>query len=513
MQTVINDEEQCVLAHALVSTTAAKIVVEELKASAFKGDLSRDIFEAMFALHSIGSPVDFATVGNHLAKEKGDASYRARVFEISNIGVMPSVFDLYLRQLKNVVLGKRINGQLQKAQSHWQNEEPSEFYSAVREILKTEYEQNERIAVPASELIDSAMLGVMDRMDYSGAMIGSGTGFGAVDSILGGFAKDDYVLIGGNPSAGKTMFGLNVALNLAVEYQMRTCFVSLEMSRDALVQRLLAMHSSMHLQSIRKGTLHNDECRVLLNSLPDLPADKILIADNAEKLGEIKNLAKHLRQIVAFEKPDLIVIDYIQLIKGDPDAQNRNIEVQDVSRQIKQLCKELQTPIMGLAQLSRANSQRADKKPMLSDLRDSGGLEQDADIILLLYREKYYKPESSNEDFEVLIRKNRNGPCGDARLCYREQSNRLLDITGTALKGAASVSNDDKLARRQARCEEWWTRIKNKPDECRKFFTDLARKLNDPNPEQAARWRDIWDRMEKLQSPEIVVDDLLEGYM
>ena len=248
-----------------------------------------------------------------------------------------------------------------------------------------------------------------------GAATGISSGFVNFDEKTSGFNPSDLIILAARPSMGKTAFALNLALNAAMKSDKSVLIFSLEMSSSQLLQRLLAVQSGIGLQKIRNGFLEEEEW------------GRLGIASGQLAESHIRAMARRLK---AMNKLDMIVIDYLQLIKGTGRGDNRQQEISDISRSLKGIARELDIPIIALSQLSRAPEQRADRRPMLSDLRESGAIEQDADMVVFLYRDDYYNEESEEKGItEVIIGKQRNGPVGTVKLRFFHEITKFADYT------------------------------------------------------------------------------------
>ena len=255
------------------------------------------------------------------------------------------------------------------------------------------------------------------------AASGTPTGFSALDRTLVGLGEGDLVLIGARPGMGKTSFAMNVATNIAKSSQKNVCVFSLEMSAEQLASRMLSSEALVDSYAIRSGNLTTDQYKKLADAAADLSESNILIDDTTgitvtrmkAKLRRVKNLG-------------LVVVDYLQLMQGERNGDNRVLEVGDISRGLKILAKELKIPVICCAQLSRGPESRTDKRPMLSDLRDSGAIEQDADIVLFLYRDEYYKAPGDGEQSiaECIVAKNRHGSTGTVKLGWIGQFTKFI---------------------------------------------------------------------------------------
>ena len=277
------------------------------------------------------------------------------------------------------------------------------------------------------------------RMSGEGQNVAIPTGFSALDQLIG-LGKGDLVILAARPSMGKTAFALNIALNVAgknhkdEDEKKTVALFSLEMGADQLVSRMICSEGMLDSEKIKKGTLDNDDMMKLETAVHFLNQKNIFIEDSAFiKVNEVKAKCKLLKNEKGL---DLVVIDYLQLLQGSKKNDNRQQEVSEISRSLKQMARELECPVIALSQLSRSVESRHDKRPMMSDLRESGSIEQDADIVSFLYRSDYYRSEDADEDevrepsdvstVEVIVAKNRNGQTGTAELAFMKRYNRFV---------------------------------------------------------------------------------------
>ena len=268
-----------------------------------------------------------------------------------------------------------------------------------------------------------------DRIEYlyahRGEPLGVPTGFVDIDRLLGGLQRSDFILIAARPSVGKTSLCLSIARNAARHGQHVAVF-SLEMSAEQVVQRLVATETGIDSQRLRLGDLREEEWPLFVQAtgkLSDLP----LFIDDTPSISALQ-LRTKARRLHAEHGLDLIIVDYLQLMTGDVRSENRVQEVSYISRALKGLARELDLPLVAASQLSRAVEQRSDKRPVLADLRDSGSLEQDADVVMFIYRDELYHPETEKQHIaDILVRKHRNGPTGVVQLFFREHLAQFLD--------------------------------------------------------------------------------------
>ena len=280
--------------------------------------------------------------------------------------------------------------------------------------------------------VRQVMHNVVDRIDYlhrhQGDVMGVPTGFAKLDKLLGGFQKSDLVILAARPSVGKTSLALNFALNAARRYKKVVGFFSLEMSAEQIVQRLLSMETGIDQQRLRQGEIRDDEWDMLMRAAAEL-SETLLYIDDTPAMSAIE-LRTKARRLQAEHGLDLVVVDYLQLMRGDNHrSENRVQEISYISRSLKSLAREVEAPLIALSQLSRAVEQRTDHKPQLSDLRESGAIEQDADVVMFIYREDMTKetPERKNIA-DVIVAKHRNGPTDTVPLYFQKELTRFADL-------------------------------------------------------------------------------------
>ena len=263
-----------------------------------------------------------------------------------------------------------------------------------------------------------------------GAIDGVPTGFVDLDNLLTGLHGGELVLVGARPSMGKTSFGMNVLSYASVMAGKTVAAFSLEMPRDQLAMRLLCADARVDMQSVRHGTLRDEDWLSLSRALGPIAAANLYIDDTSGITPS--QLRSRCRRLKIERGLDLVMVDYIQLMASDGRAENRQNEVSEISRALKGIAKELNVPVLALAQLSRAGAQRSDKRPILSDLRDSGAIEQDADVVMFLHREEYYDPNTEDKNIaEVIVAKQRNGPLGTIKLAWLGQYTRFASLQQT----------------------------------------------------------------------------------
>lgn len=430
--------EQEVLANAMQNKTAAVKAIEGLNEGDFYNDLHRKIFNAIRTLFSLNKPIDLLTVTETLeTSENVDAEtikYIASIY--ANNEGLSSNQDTYIDILKEKSILRSLAEFSDEIKS-LSLEDKSPAKNVLEKAEKGLFEISQgglRNSLTALDVIMSdTVQTIMKRVQNRGELSGVTTGFTDLNSLLGGFQKSDLVLLAARPSMGKTAIAVNLAVN-AAKAGKKVAMFSLEMSKTQIGQRILASFAQMNLSSLFKGELEGQDLVNLITASNELSKYSLHIDDTAAiSLIELK--AK-LRRLKMEEGLDLVVVDYLQLMTTGERIENRVQEISQISRGLKAIAKELDIPVLALSQLSRALEQRPDKRPKLSDLRESGAIEQDADIVMFLYRDYVYNKETENPNLaEVIVSKHRNGPIGVVNLIWKDEYTRFFDVSNKAYEG------------------------------------------------------------------------------
>jgi replicative DNA helicase len=428
------EAERAVLGSLLLDPDAIHRVT--LKAEAFYRERHGWIYQAMRDLTSRHEPIDFVTLSaelsnQHKLEEVGGPAYLTDL--VTNLPTAMYV-EHYVKLVEHAYFRRQIITICGKAAELAYNEGvPIEEVTERCEQLwfnLSAYAVNHTLK-PIAKIMEQ----VIERLSYlwnnKGVVMGVPTGFTYLDQLLGGFQKSDLIILAGRPGMGKSAWVLSVAKNAAKQFGARIAVFSLEMSNEQMVERLLAMESGIDSHRLRLGDLAEEEWPTIMQAANDLTQTHIYIDDTpAASVSDIRSKA---RRLWAEEGLDMIVIDYMQLMSGSGGAdmrqENRQQEISYISRSLKALARELNVPVIALSQLSRAVEQRADKRPMLSDLRESGSLEQDADVVLFIYREDYYDKEADSQNIaDVLVAKHRHGSTGTVKLFFRKELTQFRDL-------------------------------------------------------------------------------------
>lgn len=428
------EAEQAVLGSMLMDRDAVNTVMEILEAEDFYNERHRVIYRGMQDLYRENRAIDLITLKDRLEQGGTLETIGGLVYLGQIAAAVPSSVNAkhYAQIVKDKAQYRRfISIGETMVQSGYAGEMPiselsenvekdvfqilshqrGEGFTHIHDVLLETYEDIERIA------------------SNPGTITGVPTGFTDLDRQTTGLQPSDLVLLGARPSMGKTAFALNIVQHAAVREHKVCAIFSLEMSKKQLANRLLCAESLVDSERIRRGTLENEDWEKLLEALAPLSEAPIYIDDTSGiTLAELRSKCRKLK----LEKGlDLIMIDYLQLMSGSKSnsGENRQQEISDISRGLKALAREMQAPVLALSQLSRALESRSDRRPMLSDLRESGAIEQDADVVMFLYRDEYYNKESKDHNIaEVIVAKQRNGATGTIKLAWLGQYTKFANL-------------------------------------------------------------------------------------
>lgn len=429
------EAEQAVLGAMLIEKEAIARVTELLKGGDFYREAHRLIFEAMLDLYNRNEAVDMITVIELLKREDNLEKVGGIAYVTSLANSVPTAANVHYHAKiveEKALLRQLIQTSTQIAALGYEgSEEVSQIVDqAEKMILEV---SNRRIGgdfTPIKSIVLDAFGKIEQLYESRGGITGLATGFKDLDRLTSGLQNSDLILVAARPSMGKTAFTLNIASNVAIREKKAVAFFSLEMSKEQLVQRMLCAEASIDSQKLRIGELEDDDWTKLINAADRLSGAPIFIDDTAGiSVLEMRSKARRLK---VEHDLSLIIIDYLQLMQGSggKGGENRQQEISEISRSLKGLARELGVPVVALSQLSRSVESRQVKKPMLSDLRESGSLEQDADIVAFLYREDYYNPDTENKNItEIIVAKHRNGPVDSVQLFFHKQFTRFADLT------------------------------------------------------------------------------------
>lgn len=425
------EAEQSVLGAMIVNKEAINTAIEKLHTDDFYKEANKEIYEAIINLFNRNEPVDLITLSEELKKRGtleniGGVTYLA---DLSGSVATTSNVKYYCEIVEEKAILRRLIQSCDEIMSKsYENSE--EVNSIIEEAEKnifdiTQGRHREGFAPLKDVLLDSFSK-IEEMAAHQGELTGLTTGFIDIDSKLSGLQKSDLILLAARPSMGKTALGINIATNAALKAGVSVGVFSLEMSKEQLVQRMISSVAHVDLQKIISGKLSEEEWLKIIDAMGPLSKANVFIDDTAGiSLTEMKAKCRRLK----IEKGlDLVLIDYLQLMQIGGRQESRQQEISAISRGLKALAKEMECPVIALSQLSRAPELRSDHRPILSDLRESGAIEQDADVVMFLYRDEYYDEDSDKKNIgEVIIAKHRNGPTGTVDLVWKKEFTKFLN--------------------------------------------------------------------------------------
>ncbi len=433
------DTERAILGAVILDNTLIAQAVELLKPSDWYVPSHRRIFIAMVSLFEKGSEINPILIADELRRDNALDSSGGVLFLTNLTNGLPHVTSIV--QFAKVVRGKSLLRQLVKvankisAEALEEEDEPQLILDhaehAIFALADERIRQGfEHIKLPTERVLEKA-----EKVDHNDTVVtGIPTGFRMFDMLTSGLQKQDLIIIAARPGLGKTSLALGLAQHAAIEQHMVVGVFSLEMSAEALAMRMVCSEASVDAQKFRGGYLSNEEWSRLGKALGKM-ADSRIFIDETPAISVMEMRAKARRLAIEQKQLDLIVVDYLQLMSGSSRrAESRQQEVSQISRELKGLAKELNVPLVALSQLSRAPENRTDHRPQLADLRESGSLEQDADVVAFIYREEQYKRTDENRNIaELIIGKQRNGPTDTVYLAFLNQFAKFADLDREAL--------------------------------------------------------------------------------
>lgn len=416
------EAEQSVIGSMIIDREAIVAASEIIHGDDFYGKQYGIVFDAMVELNDEGSPVDLITLQNRLKEKDVPPEVASLEFVRDLITVVPTSANVkYYAQIvsEKSLLRKLIRLNEEIANTCYAGKESTEIIleETEKKVFELVQRRNTGDYVPIRQVVMNAMDKIELASQTKGAVTGIPTGFLDLDFRTAGMQPSDLVLIAARPSMGKTAFVLNIAQNVAFKEDACVAIFSLEMSKEQLVNRLFSLESKVDSQHIRTGQLQDDEWEKLIESAGVIGSSKLIIDDTPGI--SISELRSKCRKYKLEHDLKMIIIDYLQLMSGSGRNESRQQEISDISRSLKSLARELGVPVLALSQLSRAVEQRPDHRPMLSDLRESGAIEQDADVVMFIYRDDYYNKDTEKKGIaEIIIAKQRNGPIGTIELVW-----------------------------------------------------------------------------------------------
>lgn len=428
------EAEQAVLGAMLMNKEAITVASEILSGDDFYQTAYGILFNSMVELFHAGKPVDLITLQEYL-KEK-DVPPEISSMEFARDLLMGTQTSANIKSYAEIVREKSIMRRLIKVNEetanacYLQNQPLEEILEdAQKQVFALAETGNSEEYVPIKQVVLNA-LDVIERASKTkGTVTGIPTGFIDLDYKLSGLQRSDLVLIAARPSMGKTAFVLNIAQHVAFKQNLPVAIFSLEMSKEQLINRMFSLESSVDAQKLRTGQLNDQEWERLIESAGVIGKSKLMIDDTPGiSIAELRSKCRRMKQENGLS---MIIIDYLQLMSGSGgrSSDSRQQEISDISRSLKAVARELSVPVLALSQLSRAVEQRPDHRPMLSDLRESGAIEQDADVVMFIYRDDYYNHDSPDKGIsEIIIAKQRNGPIGTVQLAWLPEYTKFANL-------------------------------------------------------------------------------------
>ncbi|NMB07632.1 MAG: replicative DNA helicase [Tissierellia bacterium] len=425
------EAEQSVLGAMIINKDAINTAVEQLHPEDFYKEANKEIYKAIIELYNRNEPVDLITLSEELNKRGtlenvGGLHYLAQLS--GGVGLSSNIkFYCDIVEEKSILRRLIISCDNIMAKSYEDSEEVNSIIEqAEKEIFDITQGRHREGFAPIKEVLLDSFSKIEELAAHQGELTGLTTGFIDIDNKLSGLQKSDLILLAARPSMGKTALGINIAVNSAIKADASVAIFSLEMSKEQLVQRMISSVAHVDLQKIISGRLEEEEWLKIINVMAPLSQANIFIDDTAGiSLLEMKAKCRRLKMEKGL---DLILIDYLQLMESESRHESRQQEISAISRGLKALAKEMECPVIALSQLSRAPELRSDHRPILSDLRESGAIEQDADVVMFLYRDEYYNEDTDKKNIgEVIIAKHRNGPTGTVELVWRKEFTKFLN--------------------------------------------------------------------------------------
>jgi len=428
------EAEEAILGGILINNDAMNQVMDVLSADDFYREASMHIFEGMVELYNHGEPIDIITLSQYLNRKKleekaGGPDYPASLAEAVSTS---AGITFHAEIVKSLSLRRKLIGKCSTISAAcFQNWEETEdlLEMAEQSVFEIAEEQVREGFQSLKDVITGSFKKLESAAAFDGYVTGVPTDFKDFDRLTAGLQPSDLIIIAGRPSMGKTAFALNIGYNAAKKTGKGVAVFSLEMSRQQLGIRLLGFDAKIDATKLRTGNLRGKEWEALTHSANRLSELPIFI-DDSSGISVLKMKAK-CRRLKKKNDLALIIIDYIQLIQGRKSAESRQLEMSEISRSLKAMAKDLDVPVIALSQLNRKVEDRPNKRPQLADLRESGAIEQDADVIAFIYRDEMYNPdlEENRNMAEIIIGKQRNGPTGKFKLTFRKELTAFGDYT------------------------------------------------------------------------------------
>lgn len=427
------EAEQSVLGSILMEKDLITVVTDIVKKEDFYSEANAEIYDSMLTLFKKSEPIDIITVVNEL-RNHGVLEMCGGIPYITSLSSAPD-FTQHITKYAAIVKEKSILRKLIKSsteviqQCYEQNVEVSQILDkAEKSVFEIAQEKDQRGLVKIEQVLADSFESLQDLYRNKGTISGLTTGFLDLDRKINGLQKTDLILVAARPAMGKTAFTLNIAQNAAMKGKASVAIFNLEMSKEQLIQRMISATSHVELNKLKNGNIDDEEWPQITTGMSLLQNTNIYI-DDSPGITAVE-LRSKCRRLKVERGLDLVLIDYLQLMESEGKVESRQQEISKISRSLKVLAKELECPVIALSQLSRAVEQRSDHRPMLSDLRESGAIEQDADLVMFLYRDDYYNKDSEQKNVtEVIIAKHRHGEVGTIPLTWMGQYQLFKDCT------------------------------------------------------------------------------------
>ena len=426
------EAEQAVIGSMIMDREAIVVASEIVMGEDFYNRQYGILFETMVELNDKGYPVDLVTLQDKLKEKDVPPEVSSLEFVQDLLGMVTTSANI--KYYANIVAEKstlrrliRLNEEI--ANTCYTGKESLEniLEDTEKRVFQLVQKRNTEDFTPIRQVVMNAMDRIEAASRQKGTVTGIATGFLDLDYRTAGLQPSDLILIAARPSMGKTAFVLNIAQHIAFKLDLTVAIFSLEMSKEQLVNRLFSLQSSVDAQKLRTGQLDDEEWEKLIESAGVIGRSNLFIDDTPGI--SIAELRTKCRKLKLEHNLSIIIIDYLQLMSGSGKSDSRQQEISDISRALKGLARELHVPVVALSQLSRAVEQRPDHRPMMSDLRESGAIEQDADVVMFIYRDDYYNHDTEKKDIaEIIIGKQRNGPIGTVELAWLPKYTRFANL-------------------------------------------------------------------------------------
>jgi replicative DNA helicase len=425
--------EQCVLGGMLLSQTAIAEVMEIIHDTDFYRPAHKVIYDCIMDLYGHGEPADIVTVNNELTRRGDVKSAGGGGYLHTLLASVPTAANAgyYAQIVRERAVLRRLIEAGTKIVQYGYSADGSDIDDLIDRAQSEVFAISDRRKGEDYALLSDIMPGALDEIEAIGSrggqMVGVPTGFGDLDALTNGLHPGQMIIIAARPAIGKSTLALDLARSAAIRHSLATVIFSLEMGRNEITMRLLSAEARVALHSMRSGTMTEEDWNRLARRMSEVAEAPLFIDDSPNmSMMEIRAKCRRLKQQHDLR---LVIIDYLQLMQSGKRVESRQVEVSEFSRSLKLLAKELDVPVIALSQLNRGPEQRTDKKPMVSDLRESGSIEQDSDVVILLHREDAYEKESPRAgEADLIVAKHRNGPTATVTVAFQGHYSRFVDM-------------------------------------------------------------------------------------